>query len=330
MSIAQLPPDHYSFQLLVFTWGALWGSFLNVVIVRLPRGMSLSRPASHCFSCKTPIPFFHNVPILSYLILRGRCSHCGERFSPRYALIELTTAALSLTLYRFLVATLPLDDWTRLLLVFGIQFVLIASLIAVTFIDLDWFIIPNSITLPGIALGLSLHGLFSRFTHVAFHESFLGLFLGGGTILLLIEGYHWLTGREGMGGGDFKLMAMIGAFLGWQSLPFVFFASSVQGVLFAAVLRLLRAEPALPPYLLEDPHEEAEPTGEQPDRASPAPSPDEEAAPPEPEAELGSQSELAFARMVMPFGPFLALAAIEYIFFGDILIRWFARISGAR
>jgi leader peptidase (prepilin peptidase)/N-methyltransferase len=224
-----------------FLFGAVIGSFLNVCIYRLPDGESVVFPASHCRACTRVLSWYENVPLLSYLFQRGRCRTCGTRFSARYFWVELLTAFLALALvYRFGLTPMTVG-----------YFVFIAALVTITFIDLDHQIIPDVISLPGVMVGL----LFSFLTpHVTFMNALLGAGLGAGILLAVALGYKMLTGREGMGGGDIKLLAMIGAFLGWRSVPFTLFAASCVGSLVgvaAMVRRQADGQLALPfgPFL---------------------------------------------------------------------------------
>ncbi len=197
--------------------GALVGSFLNVVILRLPdESQSVVLPASHCPQCQAPIRWYDNVPILSFICLRGRCRSCRGTISWQYPLVEALMAMLSFALWRGFGFGLA----------FLVYFVFCAALLAIIFIDLYHQIIPDVISLPGVALGF----LASFFLPgLSWQESALGLLLGGGTFYAIAAGYQLLTGRAGMGGGDIKLLAMIGAFLGWRALPFVIFASALLG-----------------------------------------------------------------------------------------------------
>ncbi len=203
---------------LVFSLGACIGSFLNVVILRLPlRDESIIFPASHCPVCKKTIHWFDNIPLLSYfLFLRGRCRACGTHISMQYPLVELCMGLLSLALLKKFGLSYE----------FVFYFVFAAALLAVIFIDLQHQIIPDVISLPGIVIGFV--GAFFNST-LSWQQSGLGILLGGGILYAIAFGYFLLTKREGMGGGDIKLLGMIGAFLGWQSLLFVLFASSVIG-----------------------------------------------------------------------------------------------------
>lgn len=202
--------------IFTFLVGAAIGSFLNVCIYRLPLQESIVFPASHCRSCSTPLPWYDNLPLLSYLFLRGHCRSCGASFSPRYFLVEFLTALLAVGLVWQFGLTIATVNY----------FILVAALIVITFIDLDHQLIPDVISLPGIVIGF----LFSLISPtLTWRSSLTGVAVGGGILLAVAEGYRLLTGREGMGGGDVKLLAMIGAFLGWRAVPFTLFAASLVG-----------------------------------------------------------------------------------------------------
>ena len=210
---------------VAFVFGAIVGSFLNVCIVRIPKGDSIVYPPSHCPACKTAIWFYDNIPLISYLVLRGRCRSCGEKISARYFFVELLMASLAVALYFEFGFSLA----------FLVSFVFVAALIVISFIDLDVRIVPDVISLPGIAAGL----LFSVVARYAINDPFeiipsplsalIGVLVGGGFLLALAWAYEAYTGVEGMGGGDIKLLAMIGAFLGWTSIPFTLFFASLTG-----------------------------------------------------------------------------------------------------
>jgi len=208
-----------------FVLGALVGSFLNVCILRIPNGGSIISPPSHCPSCKTAISFYDNVPLISYLVLRGRCRACGERISPRYFVVELLTAVLALALF----------DRFGFGFSFLVSFVFVGALIVISFIDLDIRIVPDVISLPGIVLGLALsvvgYFVISGESNIIPSplSSLLGILAGGGFLLATAWIYEKITGVEGMGGGDIKLLAMIGAFLGWPSIPLTLFFASLVG-----------------------------------------------------------------------------------------------------
>jgi len=219
---------------VVFVFGAIVGSFLNVCIVRIPNKESLVLPASHCPSCKTPIPFYFNIPVISYLVLGGHCRFCGVVISPRYLVVELLMGALAVALFRHIGFGLS----------FFVDFIFLAALIVITFIDLDVRIVPDVISLPGVVLGLLFAVVNSRVftdhpsTLPSPLSSLLGIIIGGGILFLVAWVYQLITGREGMGGGDIKLLAMIGAFLGWPSIPLTLFAASLAGSLVGLLLML--------------------------------------------------------------------------------------------
>lgn len=319
-----------------FVWGAIWGSFLNVCIYRLPLGLSVLRPPSHCPRCDNRLRPWHNVPIFSWLFLGGRCAFCRTRIPVRYPLVELVLAVLSVALMaRALGHALDPTDAVAVLVPFAIHFLFVAALVVVTFIDIDHLLIPNEISISGTLVGIVAVALAGPLLGVTWWESLLGAFVGGFVIWGLIYGYFRLTGREGMGLGDFKLMAMVGAFLGIQSLPLVFFLSAVQGIIYAvalflsgggethrrqlAVLDALEAEE-------EARAREAGADGDAPDGTSDAPAARdeaevEEAAQP---GEAPDEEPGGLRTMPIPFGPFIALAAIEWVFFGETITDWIA------
>ncbi len=204
--------------LAIFVVGTVVGSFLNVCIFRIPSGGSLIFPNSHCPICQQPIRPYDNIPIISYLLLRGHCRSCRVQISIRYPLVEFLTGAGA-------VATLSLYGFSPHFL---ISFAFLCALIVITFIDLDHQIIPDAITLPGIVVGFLAAFFLAEPTWKA---SLAGMALGGGVLWAVAEAYHWLTGREGMGGGDVKLLAMIGAFLGWPAVPITLLIASLTGTL---------------------------------------------------------------------------------------------------
>lgn len=210
--------------ILVFIFGIIIGSFLNVCIGRIPIGESVVTPPSHCPKCKASIAFYDNLPLLSYLLLGGKCRACHEPISPRYLIVELFTGLLVVALYsRF-----------GLSYTFVVSFIFAAALIVISFIDLDVRIVPDVISLPGIVIGLltSVIGFFFPETFEVIPtplSSLIGVLVGGGFLLATAWIYEKVTGVDGMGGGDIKLLAMIGAFLGWQSIPLTLFIASVLG-----------------------------------------------------------------------------------------------------
>ncbi len=202
--------------ILVSMFGAAVGSFLNVCIHRLPLRASIAWPASHCPGCGAPIKPYDNVPVLSYLWLRGRCRNCGQAISLKYPIVEIITAAAFLT--AFLMFEPPLL-FQRLLFA--------CAMIVLAVIDLEHRILPDVITLPGIVVGFLLSFLFPP----GWRESLIGLVVGGGSLWLMGEAYFRIRGEEGMGFGDVKMLAMIGAFLGWRSMLLTLILSSLLGSL---------------------------------------------------------------------------------------------------
>lgn len=238
---------HTYFAVLAFIFGAMVGSFLNVCICRMPKEESIVSPPSHCPLCKYQIRWYDNIPLLSYLILRGKCRGCGTRISVQYPLVELLNGILTLALFLHFD---PLLSSTRTFVFFAL-FLFSSSLVVITFIDLEHQIIPDEITLPGIVIGF-LCSFYLPWQ--GWMNSLFGILLGGGSLLLVAYGYQWLTGKEGMGGGDIKLLAMMGAFLGWKAVPFIIFSSSLIGSLMGISLMLIKKKDsklAIPfgPYL---------------------------------------------------------------------------------
>jgi leader peptidase (prepilin peptidase)/N-methyltransferase len=228
---------------VVFVFGAVVGSFLNVCIHRMPNEESIVSPPSHCPQCGQRIRWTDNIPLISFVALRGKCRHCGASISPRYVLVEFLTAIL------FLWVWLKLTPWEHPPLS-GIDFInvpiywlLIAGLIVATFIDFEHYIIPNEITLGGIVVGLALSGIHPRLMDtssnlIALWRSFLGIIVGGATLLAIAIVGEKIFKKEAMGMGDVKLIAAIGAFLGWQATLFTIFVSSLFGGVVGLILVL--------------------------------------------------------------------------------------------
>lgn len=245
--------------------GAVVGSFLNVCIYRIPAGESIISPPSTCPYCGHRIRWHQNIPVISYIMLRGRCSSCRVHISFRYPAIEILTGGLfALALYSFGFSLEALVYWF-----------FISVLIIITFIDLDHQIIPDVVSLPGIVFGFFCSFLIPSLTWV---DSLSGILVGGGILLLIAWGYEKLAKREGMGGGDIKLLAMLGAFMGWQSVFPIIFLASLVGTLVGVPLMLFQKENS---------------------------------------------------RLAIPFGPFLASAAIVYLFWGQQIIHWYLSLLGS-
>jgi leader peptidase (prepilin peptidase)/N-methyltransferase len=210
-------------------FGAVVGSFLNVCIHRLPKEESIVRPGSHCPKCKTPIRFYDNIPLISYLLLGGKCRYCGVSISLQYPLVEGITALGSLLVFVKFGFSLN----------YLFYFFFVAALIVITVIDLYHQIIPDVISLPGIVIGL-LGSL--SISPITFSTSLIGTIAGGGSLFLVAAGYQWLFKREGMGGGDVKLLAMIGAFLGWKSVILTILLSSFIGSIIGIAVMLIKGK----------------------------------------------------------------------------------------
>ena len=260
-----------SFYIFAFIFGAVVGSFLNVCICRLPRDESIVFPPSHCPNCDFKIPFYDNIPIFSYLVLRGKCRSCKGPISIQYPLVELVNALLTLFLFMKFGPSLT----------FLALFIFCSALVVITFIDLEHQIIPDVISLPGIPLGFISSFFISDLYHegmlLGWKSSLIGIAVGGGSLWLVATGYELITRKEGMGGGDIKLLAMMGAFLGWPAIPFVIFVSSLIGSVIGITVMLIQKKDS---------------------------------------------------KLAIPFGPFLALGAVLYIFFGSQVIHWYMGLSG--
>jgi leader peptidase (prepilin peptidase) / N-methyltransferase len=273
-------------------FGALWGSFLNVCIARIPRGMSVVSPPSHCFSCGSRVRARDNIPILSYLLLRGRCRHCGAKFSARHAAVEALAAALSaLIFWIFALDPAPLPLGVRVAR-YAVYFAFAAVLTVLTFIDLDTKRLPDRITLPFIVVFFA--GGFAT-GDVAWLERLIGIAGGYLGVRLISDAYYYSTGREGLGLGDGKLLAMMGALLGWKALPPIVLVASLVGVAISV------------PFLLAQRRRQAAHPGQEGnnDGASPTAA--------DPEHPAGSRMT-SIRRAEVPFGPFLAASALGYLF----------------
>ncbi len=204
--------------LLIF--GLTWGSFLNVCIHRIPLRQSIVFPASHCPACDTPIAWRDNIPVFSWLALRGRCRSCRGRISHLYPLVELLTGLL----------TLHVVHWFGLTPEGAALMVLAYAFLVLLVIDLYHYILPDVITLPGMVLGVVLAALpWFGPPLASLEDSLIGVAAGGGGLWAFAWTFEKLTKKEGMGFGDVKLFALIGAWLGWQALPFTIFAGSLVG-----------------------------------------------------------------------------------------------------
>jgi len=309
---------------IAFTFGACWGSFFNVAIYRWPLGLSVVKPASHCPSCHAVIPPYLNVPIFGYLLLRGKTACCGQPLSPRYPIVETLAAVLCVAVaQRFVIEAPPGAGLLQSALIALSYFAFAGGLLIATFVDLERMEIPDEVSLPGAALGL-VTAVFRDPPGAV--DAALGA--GGGFLVvqvLFVWTYEALLGRRGMGEGDSKLLFMIGAFLGWQGAAFALFAGAAQGLVVAAVGFMLgrgpastaaasAAEPAAS-SAAEDAHD-ADPAGD--GTASAAEHAEDDEPPP---TWIGHHK--------LPFGPFLALGALEHLFFGTALTdAWLQLVGG--
>jgi leader peptidase (prepilin peptidase) / N-methyltransferase len=248
-----------SIMMILFVFGACIGSFLNVCIYRIPAERSIVRPPSACPQCNSSIRFYDNIPIFSYIWLMGKCRQCGAKISIRYPLIEFLTGFLACVCFVKFGLTIEA----------GVFFCFTAALLVISFIDIDHKIVPDSISLPSIPIGLAV-SFFLPSIH--FIESLIGMLVGGGILYLIAWSYQFITGKEGMGGGDIKLLAMIGTFIGWKGVLVDVFIASASGA-FVGIFLMLAAHKNM--------------------------------------------------KYAIPFGPFLSIGAVVYIFFGAELIQWY-------
>jgi leader peptidase (prepilin peptidase)/N-methyltransferase len=210
-------------------FGALVGSFLNVCIFRLPKEESIIWPGSHCPHCGKPIKVYDNIPLISYILLMGKCRHCKRPISIQYPLVEGITALSSLFLF--------MKYGPSVSYLFSFSFV--SALIVITVIDLYHQIIPDVISLPGIGVGLIASLILPQ---ISFLNSLIGVLLGGGSLFIVGTLYRWFFKREGMGGGDVKLLAMIGAFLGWKAILLTILLSSLIGSIAGILIMVLKGK----------------------------------------------------------------------------------------
>jgi leader peptidase (prepilin peptidase) / N-methyltransferase len=240
--------SHLAEKIFVFTIGAIVGSFLNVCIHRMPANKSIISPPSHCPKCSKKLYWYDNIPVLSYIVLLGRCRFCRERISMRYPVVELITASVMVSLFTAFGAPGSVK--------FYIYAAFACALIVATFIDIDINEIPDSISVGGLATALALSAIFpalfdTDFRIVSLTRSLVGALIGGITIYSMGIFGKILFKKEAMGGGDVKLMAMIGAILGWKLALFTFFIAPVFGAAVGVFMKIRdgRETIAYGPYL---------------------------------------------------------------------------------
>ncbi len=325
--------------LFAFVFGSIIGSFLNVVIHRVPRGESVVFPGSKCPTCSNSIAWYDNIPIVSWIALGAQCRHCKTPISGRYAAVEALVGLLSALLWAKLATPMlhgvshwAMLDMQQLFIPFFMYFTFIALSVSIAFIDLELFIIPHSLSIPGILLGLaspwvigylfSTQELLHLWPPITPTISFMGALFGAVSIIAIFLIYLLLRGVPGMGGGDVTLMAMMGAWLGWPALLFIFFAASIQGLMAAGLTTVLGINfvKDAKEVLDEDPvashddaeqHEEDKPLN---DDAATDLEKDEDATSKEDEEDDDEEFGAA-----IPFGPFIVLAGLEHFFFGPFL-----------
>ena len=248
--------------ILIFIFGLCIGSFMNVCIYRIPISKSIATPRSMCPGCNSLISAYDNIPVISYILLKGKCRNCGIPISLRYPLVETISGLTAIAVFmRFGISAEGL-----------IYFTFVSALVVITFIDIDHRIIPDIISLPGIPIGFLLASLV--LPSMNYKTSLTGILTGGGSLLAVAWIYNLITKKEGMGGGDIKLLAMIGAFTGWKGVLFTIFVASAVGTL-AGIAVMLKTQKGM--------------------------------------------------KLAVPFGPFLSIGAVLYIFFGSEIISWYIK-----
>lgn len=247
---------------LLFIFGLLWGSFANVVIHRWPLGESFVLGRSRCPGCKKTIAWWDNIPVFSFILLGGKCRSCRMSISYRYPLVELLMGTLFALIFLWF-------GWSWITLEY---LIFVFGLVVVSFIDLDHMLLPDVFTLSGVVIGLIGAALNPE---RAFLDAFFGVLVGGGLLWAVAILYYSWRKEEGLGGGDIKLLAWIGAVLGLKSIPVVILFASLWGSFFGLALALFRG---------------------------------------------------AGMRTAIPFGPYLALGALFYIFFGELAKEWYIQM----
>jgi len=253
--------NNFFILIFIFAFGTIIGSFLNVLIYRLPRDISIVFPSSHCPKCGHKLKWYENIPVVSYTFLKGKCSKCKTPISLRYPIVEILTG---------LSASVSYLKW-GLSIDFVFNFVFLALAITISFIDLDFKIIPDELNLIGFLSGLLYSALRTDFSII---DALLGSFIGAGFLFAIAYLYLKFRGIEGLGMGDVKLLAFFGAYLGWFGSLFVIFVGSVLGVIIGLTLAYINKS--------EDK-----------------------------------------AKFEIPFGPYLSIAGVLYLFFGEIIKNWY-------
>ncbi|MGA2449227.1 MAG: prepilin peptidase [Polyangiaceae bacterium] len=307
MTLAELDVAPWVVRALAFVFGSIWGSFINVVIYRVPRGISVVSPGSHCPACGAPIRPWDNVPILAFLALRGHGRCCGARISPRVVVVEALGGLIAVALVDTAVLTLPdATPLARAGAIFLGDFAVAMGLLAAAFIDAEHMILPDAITLGGTVFGLAtpaLRGLGWSDVVLGAAAGFLGVWLP------FVVGYRRLRGRDGMGLGDAKLLMMAGALYGWRGAAFALFAGALQATALALVVFLVRGKIEEPEAVRLERQEIL--------RAARAGDAEAERALRDDPLATEPTTGLMGARL--PFGPFLCLAILEWMLAGEWL-----------
>lgn len=307
-----LAPLNNLFLVVSLLLGLLVGSFCNVCIGRWPHGDSVVTPRSRCPKCMNAIVWYDNIPLLSWLILGAKCRHCQAPISWQYPLVEAITGVLFVLVYLRFGMTLASP----------VYMLLAAAMVAVTFQDLADWTIPNEITLPGVPIGLALSvlalflGEESGLRVLHPFDAILGVALGFGILYGLDRITVLLLKRPGMGFGDVKLLAMLGAFIGWKGVLGTIMLASVLGstIGIAMILYFRFAGGG------DGDEEGAAAAGTEPDG--------EEAALQQGDADAASEEDISLGQHYLPFGPYLAVAGLVYVFYGPELLDWYLGFLG--
>ena len=293
--------------------GLTFGSFLNVVIHRLPRGENLAFPASRCPSCGTPIKGYYNIPVVGWLALRGRARCCKVKISPRYPLVEALGGLTAWAVLHKVLDVLPADTaWYVALGLFAATLALCLGLIAAIFIDLEHMLLPDEITIGGAVLGL----LTVPLRDIGWVDALLGAVIGFVIVWLPFHLlYRLIRGYPGMGLGDAKLLMLAGAWFGWPGALFALMAGAVQGTMVALFVLVFKGRIEEPEAVQRE-REEIRAELERLEGDERAELERELALDP-----LAQEPEQGIGKMRLAFGPFLAVATIEYLLFGDIIVE---------
>jgi len=306
MRVDELPPN--ALRVVAAMFGLIWGSFLNVVIHRVPRGKSVVRPGSTCPSCGKPIRPWDNVPVFSWLVLRGKSRCCKTPISPRYPIVEALGAIAAVAVLEVAILPLGHESVIRAFCIYLTDFAAVLALVAVAFIDFEWMYIPDFVTYGGTVLGIAT----ASFRGMSILGAAIGAALGFLiTYIPFILVYRVVRGRAGMGIGDAKLLMMAGAFFGLWGIFWTLLAGAVQGSVGAFALYLLRGKVGLPEGVKQELEELKKAAAEGDEEAK-------EILEDDPLAQDVDPDEIGLTRFA--FGPFLAIAFIEFLLFNDKIL----------